>query len=130
MQDEHREAVVELRALQRSATLVWDLVLKGSNEASSLAAPLSSTTDLINFCVGAVAANRVHWEARLALTATLSHFPELGPPHEMGMVSVFVDIVIDDPTSLDSQLCDTFSDAIYRKGAPRWPFIFGVELKP
>jgi hypothetical protein len=51
-------------------------------------------------------------------------------PHEMRTVSVFVDILIDDPASLDSQLCDTFSDAIYRKGAPHWPFIFGVELKP
>jgi hypothetical protein len=45
-------------------------------------------------------------------------------------VSVFLDILIDDPASLDSQLCDTFSNAIYRKGAPRWPFIFGVELIP
>jgi hypothetical protein len=30
MQEEHREAVVELRALRSSATQVWDLVLRGS----------------------------------------------------------------------------------------------------
>jgi hypothetical protein len=39
-------------------------------------------------------------------------------PHEMRTVSVFVDILIDDPASLDSQLCDTFSDVFCRKGAP------------
>jgi hypothetical protein len=48
----------------------------------------------------------------------------------MRTVSVFVDSLIDDPASLDSQLCDTFSDAIYRKGAQCCSFIFGVELKP
>jgi hypothetical protein len=78
-QEEHREVVVELRALRSSATQVWDLVLRGSDETSSLAVSLSSATDLIKGCIDAVASNEVHWGARLALTTTLSHFSELGP---------------------------------------------------
>jgi hypothetical protein len=61
MQDEHREAVVELRVLWSSTTQVWDLVLKGSNEMSSLAASLSSTADLIEGRVDATTTNGVHW---------------------------------------------------------------------
>jgi hypothetical protein len=76
MQDEHR-------ALQNSASRVWDLVPKGSNEASSLAMSLSSAADLIEGCVDVAAAKGVHWGARLALTAALSHFPELEP--ELGV---------------------------------------------
>jgi hypothetical protein len=76
MQDEHR-------ALQNSTTRVWDLVLKGSNEASSLAVSLSSATDLIEGCVNVEAANGVYWGAQLALTAALSHFPELEPELEL-----------------------------------------------
>ncbi|TVU08651.1 hypothetical protein EJB05_42062 [Eragrostis curvula] len=50
--------------------------------------------------------------------------------HDKRTVSVFVDTLIDDPASLADQLLDTFSDAIRRKGQPRGPFIFGVELRP
>jgi hypothetical protein len=57
MHDEHREAVIELRALQSSATQVWDLVLKRSNEASTLAVSLSSATDLIKGSIDAAVAN-------------------------------------------------------------------------
>jgi hypothetical protein len=59
------------------AARVRDLVLKGSNETSSLAASLSLTEDLIEGHVDFVAANGVHWGARLALITTLSHCPEL-----------------------------------------------------
>ncbi|GJM97599.1 hypothetical protein PR202_ga14535 [Eleusine coracana subsp. coracana] len=51
-------------------------------------------------------------------------------PHERRTVRLFVDTLIDDLASLAGQLRDTFSDTIYRKGAPRGPFLFGVELKP
>jgi hypothetical protein len=70
MQDEHR-------ALQNSVTRVQDLVLKRSDEAFSLVVALSLTADLIEDHVDAVAANGVHSGAWLALTAILSHFPEL-----------------------------------------------------
>jgi hypothetical protein len=52
-------------------------VLERSSEAPSLAAALSSITDLIKGHVDAVAANGVHLGAWLALTIVLSHFPEL-----------------------------------------------------
>jgi hypothetical protein len=83
MQDEHRVAVIELRALQSSAARVQDLVLKGSDEASSLAASLSSAADLIEGRVQAAAANGVHWGARLALITALLHFPKLEPKLEL-----------------------------------------------
>jgi hypothetical protein len=83
MQDEHWEAAIKLMALQDSATRVWDLVLKGSNEVSSLVASLSSATDLNKGRVDAAAANGVHWGARLVLHAALSHFPELEPELEL-----------------------------------------------
>jgi hypothetical protein len=72
MQDEHREAVVKLRALQSSVARVWDLVLKRFDKTSSLVVSLSSATDLIEGHVNAVAANEAYWGARLALIATLS----------------------------------------------------------
>jgi hypothetical protein len=83
MQDEHQEAVVKLKALQNSATRVWDLVLKGSDEASSLAVSLSLATDLIEGHVNATATSGVHWGAQLALTTALSHLPELEPELEL-----------------------------------------------
>jgi predicted metal-dependent hydrolase len=55
------------------------LVLKRSDEASSVAALLSSTADLIEGHIDAVATNGAHWGARLALIAALSHFPKLEP---------------------------------------------------
>jgi hypothetical protein len=61
MQDEHQEAVVELRALRSSATRVQDMVLRGSNEMYSLAVSLSLAVDLIEGHVNATTANRVCW---------------------------------------------------------------------
>jgi hypothetical protein len=58
-------------------------VPKGFDEMSSLVVVLSLAVDLIEGRVDVVAANRVHWEARLALTAGLSHFPELEPKLEL-----------------------------------------------
>jgi hypothetical protein len=72
MHDEHW-------ALQNSATKVWDMVLKRSDEASSLVAALFSIANLIKGCVDAVVVDGVHWGAQLALTVVLSHFPELEP---------------------------------------------------
>jgi hypothetical protein len=88
MQDEHQEAVVELRALRSSTTQVRDLVLKRSHETSSLAVSLSSTADQVEDCVDTAATNRVHWGAQSALIAALSHFPELEPEleHELELV--------------------------------------------
>jgi hypothetical protein len=60
MQDEHWEAVAVLKALQNSASRVWDLVLKESNETSSLAASLSLVADLIEDRVDDAVANGVH----------------------------------------------------------------------
>jgi hypothetical protein len=70
MQDENQ-------ALQNSTARVRHLVLKGSNEMSSLSKLLSSVMDLIEGCVNAAATNEVHWGARLVLTAALSQFLEL-----------------------------------------------------
>jgi hypothetical protein len=61
MQDEDREAVIELRALRSFAVRVWDLVLKRYDKASSLATSLSSTAVLIKGRVDVAAANGVHW---------------------------------------------------------------------
>jgi hypothetical protein len=77
MQDECHELVVELKALQNSASRVWDLLLKGSDETSSLVVSLSTAVDLIEHRVIAAAANGTYWGARLVLTTTLWHFPEL-----------------------------------------------------
>jgi hypothetical protein len=55
------------------------MVLKRSDEASSLVAALFSIADLIKGCVDAVVVDGVHWGAQLALTVVLSHFPELEP---------------------------------------------------
>jgi hypothetical protein len=52
-------------------------VLERPSEAPSLAIALSLIVDLIQGHVDAAATNKVHWGARLALTAVLSHFPEL-----------------------------------------------------
>jgi hypothetical protein len=51
----------DIRALWSSDTRVWDLVLKGSDEASSLVELLSSTVDLIEGHVDATATNRSIW---------------------------------------------------------------------
>jgi hypothetical protein len=59
------------------ANQVRDLVLESSGEALSLAAMLFSTVNPIEGRVDAAAANRVHLGVWLALTAILSHFPEL-----------------------------------------------------
>jgi hypothetical protein len=59
MQGEHR-------ALQNSATRVQDLVLKRSDEASSLAAVLSLTADLIEGHIDAVATSGIYWGAASA----------------------------------------------------------------
>jgi hypothetical protein len=68
----------DIRALWSSDTRVWDLVLKGSDEASSLVELLSSTVDLIEGHVDATATNGSIWGGGwLALTATLSHFHKL-----------------------------------------------------
>jgi hypothetical protein len=53
MQDEHH-------ALSNSVARVWDLVLKRSGEASSLAMSLSSMADLIEGRVDVAAASGVH----------------------------------------------------------------------
>jgi hypothetical protein len=58
-------------------------VLGGSDETSSLAASLSSVVDLIEGRVDVLAANGVHLGARLALAASLSHFPKSGPELEL-----------------------------------------------
>jgi hypothetical protein len=83
MQDEHLEALIELRALWTSATRVGDLVLKGSIKTTSLAASLSSVVDLIKGHINVVTANGVHWGTRLALITTLSQFPKLEPELEL-----------------------------------------------
>jgi hypothetical protein len=57
MWDEHWE----LRALQNFASQVWDMVLKGSDEMSSLAVSLSAAADLIDGRVDAAATNGAHW---------------------------------------------------------------------
>jgi hypothetical protein len=54
MQDKHQ-------ALQSSAIWVWDMVLKSHDETSSLAAVLSSTSDLIESRIDAMTVNGVHW---------------------------------------------------------------------
>jgi hypothetical protein len=58
-------------------------VLGGSDETSSLAVSLSSVVDSIEGRVDVLAANGVHLGARLALAASLSHFPKLGPELEL-----------------------------------------------
>jgi hypothetical protein len=61
MHEEHREAIIELRALQSSTTRVRHLVLRGSDETSSLATSLSSAADLIEGRINVAATNGVHW---------------------------------------------------------------------
>jgi hypothetical protein len=61
MWEEHREAVVELRAMWSSTPQVWDLVLKGSYETSSLVASLFATAYLIEGHVDATTANGVRY---------------------------------------------------------------------
>jgi hypothetical protein len=56
-----REANAELEALWTSATQVWDLVLEGPYESSSLVASLSLAAELIEEHVNAVAANGIRW---------------------------------------------------------------------
>jgi hypothetical protein len=85
MQEEHREEIVELRALQSSATRVRDLVLKGFDKTSPLVASLSSATDLIEGLIDAAATNGGHWGARMALTAALSQFPQLEIELDLGL---------------------------------------------
>jgi hypothetical protein len=97
MQEEQREAIIELEALQSSTAQVWDMVLKGSDGMSSLARSLSSAADLIEGRVDAAVANGVHWEARLALTTTLSHFPELellGSRHNADFIEGQLDAIL------------------------------------
>jgi hypothetical protein len=62
---------------------VKDLVLDGSDKTSSMIASLSSAVHMVEDCIDVAAINGVHWVARLALIATLSHFPELGPELEL-----------------------------------------------
>jgi hypothetical protein len=50
---------------------------------SSMIASLSSAVHMVEDCIDVAAINGVHWVARLALIATLSHFPELGPELEL-----------------------------------------------
>jgi hypothetical protein len=76
MRDEHE-------ALQSLASRIRDPVLERYDETPPLAVALSPSTVLIEVHVDAVAINRVHWGAWLALTTILSHFPELGSELEL-----------------------------------------------
>jgi hypothetical protein len=55
---EYREADTDMEGLQSSTARVWDLVLGGPTETSSLAASLSSAIELED-CVNVTTANRV-----------------------------------------------------------------------
>jgi hypothetical protein len=93
----------ELQALRSSATRVWDHVLERSNEMPSLMVGLSSTAEQIMGHVDAAAANRVHWEARLALPIVLSHFPELVLELKLLVSGYNVDLIKDEMESLWTQ---------------------------
>jgi hypothetical protein len=106
MQLDHQEADIEQMALWSSATLVWDLVLKGSDGTSSLVASLSSAADLINGRIDAMTTNGVCLEgARLALTAILSHFPELETELDLLGSGRNVDLIESKLDALWTQTC-------------------------
>jgi hypothetical protein len=89
MQDEHQ-------AFQSSVIRIWDLVLQRFDEAPSIVAALSSTTNLIEGRVDAAATNRVHWGGRLALTIVLLHFSKLGLELELLGSEYNADLTKDD----------------------------------
>jgi hypothetical protein len=72
-----------MRALQSSATRVWDLVLKRSDEMSLPAMSLSLAMDQVKGHINTMAANGFHWVAQLALVAALVHFHELDSELEL-----------------------------------------------
>jgi hypothetical protein len=76
MRDKHE-------ALRSSTTRVRGPVQVRSDETPSLVVVLSPSTELMEGHVNATAINRVHWGARLALTAVLPHFPLLEPEFEL-----------------------------------------------
>jgi hypothetical protein len=53
------------------------LVLSGADGLSSLAAAVSAVAELLEGRFDAMTASGVHWGARSALVATVSHFLEL-----------------------------------------------------
>jgi hypothetical protein len=74
---------MKLEALRSYAARVWELVLKRADGPSSLAASLSSATELFEDHIDARTANGVRWGTRSMLVAALSHFPELGTKLEL-----------------------------------------------
>jgi hypothetical protein len=67
----------ELEALHTSAARVWDLVLDRDNIPSSLVASLSTSVELLEGQVDAMATNGVCYWTRSALVTALLHFLEL-----------------------------------------------------
>jgi hypothetical protein len=78
-----REMDVNLEALGSFAAQVWELVLERPDGTSSLEASLSSSTELIEDHIDAVAANGVCWGTWSALAAALSYLLELGTELEL-----------------------------------------------
>jgi hypothetical protein len=73
----------ELEAPQISAAWIRDLVLDRADGPSSLAASLSTATELLVGHIDALIANVVHWETWSVLVTALLHFLELGAEVEV-----------------------------------------------
>jgi hypothetical protein len=73
----------ELEAPQISAAWIRDLVLDRADGPSSLAASLSTATELLVGHIDAAIANAVHWETWSVLVTALLQFLELGAEVEV-----------------------------------------------
>jgi hypothetical protein len=59
------------------AARVWDMVLDGADDLSSLAASMSMVAEPLKGRIDTTVANGVCWGTRSTLVATLLQFPEL-----------------------------------------------------
>jgi hypothetical protein len=93
-----------MKALQRSAVRVQDLVLDRANGLSSLAVALSSAAELLEDRIDVVTANGIHRGIRSALGAALSHFSELGLELELLGYGCNVDLTEDQVDAVWTQV--------------------------
>jgi hypothetical protein len=92
------EVDVELEVLRSSVARVWDLVLHGAGEPSSLVTSMTVATELFKNWIDAATANGVLWGSHSALVPVVSHFQELdvdlevvGSRHSVGLIEDEVD---------------------------------------
>jgi hypothetical protein len=93
-------ADAELETLRTSAVRVQDFMLGSANGSSSLAASISTVTELLKGQISTATTDGVCWESHFMLFATVSHFPVLMTEPEVLRSGCSADLIEDEADAL------------------------------